>query len=276
MITFNDVSFGYRANKVFDGLNFQLRSGSICGLLGKNGSGKTTLMRLAAGLLAPNRGEIITLGEQPIKRTPSFLSDVFVLPEEFNLPRLSIKQYAKYYSNFYPNFSYSHLEELLDVFEVNPNKELQTMSFGQKKKSKIAFGLAANTKLMLMDEPTNGLDIPSKRQFRSAIASTVQSDRAIVISTHQIRDLDQLIDHVIILEASEILLNSSVEDITSKLIFKPLEANDEAIYQEQTVHGRVGVVLNKNNEDSPMDMELLFNAVIDNSKIIKDLFNNEK
>lgn len=275
MITINNLTFGYGKRKLFAGLNLQLNSGSIYGLLGKNGAGKTTLLKLIGGLLTPKSGEIVVLSQTPSKRQPSLLSEVFVLPEEFDLPRMSIVEYSKFYGVFYPNFSEPLLLRLLKELEVEADQTLHTMSFGQKKKALIAFAIACNTKLLIMDEPTNGLDIPSKSSFRRVIASVSSEERTIIISTHQVRDLDQLIDRVVILDDSSILLNASTSDITDKLFFTHLDPNDPAIYAEQTIHGRWGVVENSAKAESQMDMEILFNAATTNRQTIKTIFDNE-
>lgn len=275
MISIDHLTFSYRRRKVFEGLDLRLTSGRICGLLGKNGAGKTTLLKLMAGLLTPKQGKVTVLGQCPAERQPSLMSEVFVLPEEFDLPRLTIMEYAKYYGVFYPRFSSEQLLELLKELEVEHDQTLHTMSFGQKKKALIAFAIACNTRLLLMDEPTNGLDIPSKSSFRRVIASLVDDERTVVISTHQVRDLDQLIDQVVILDESQILLNATVAEITEKLRFTHLEPAEEALYAEQTIHGRWGVQANTTAADSPLDMELLFNAVTAKSQTIKSIFSHE-
>lgn len=276
MITINDVSFGYRKGTLFSGLNLNLRQGAVYGLLGKNGAGKTTLLKLISGLLFPKTGGIEVLNHEPRHREPSFLCDVFMLPEEFDLPRLDMHQFAAAYGGFYPNFSAGQLAQLMNELEVPMDQQFHQMSFGQKKKAYIAFAIACNTPLLLMDEPTNGLDIPSKSSFRRVIASVADENRTIVISTHQVRDLDQLIDSVVVLDNSEILLNATTGEITEKLKFTHLEETEPALYAEQTIHGRWGVQLNHEGAESPLDMELLFNATVSNRESIKFIFNNGK
>lgn len=273
MITFKNVSFGYRGGRLFDDLNLELRSGAIYGLLGKNGAGKTTLLKLMAGLLFPRSGEITVLGRSPKKREPGFLSRVFVLPEEFDLPRMNMEEYARVYGAFYPDFSREQLSNLMRELEVPETQQFHRMSFGQKKKACIAFAIACNTPLLIMDEPTNGLDIPSKSSFRRVIASVADQERTIIVSTHQVRDLDQLIDSVIVLDGSEILLNASTGEITDRLLFAHLDENEPAMYAEQTIHGRWGVQVNESGTESPLDMELLFNAAVANRQAVKQLFN---
>lgn len=273
MIKFEQVAFGYRSGRLFEGLDLELQQGAIYGLLGKNGAGKSTLLKLMTGLIFPRSGEITVLGHVPQQREPGFLSQVFFLPEEFDLPRMTMAQYARVYGCFYPNFSQEQLTALLAEFEVPAAQNLHQMSFGQKKKAFIAFAIACNTPLLLMDEPTNGLDIPSKGAFRRIIAAAADSGRTIVISTHQVRDLDQLIDAVVVLDSSEILLNATTREVAQRLQFTHLNEADEALYAEQTIHGRWGVRLNPTDEESPIDMELLFNAALANRQTFKNLFN---
>lgn len=273
MIRFEQVAFGYRSGRLFEGLDLELRQGAIYGLLGKNGAGKSTLLKLMTGLIFPRSGEITVLGRVPQQREPGFLSQVFFLPEEFDLPRMTMARYARVYGCFYPNFSQEQLTALLAEFEVPAAQNLHQMSFGQKKKAFIAFAIACNTPLLLMDEPTNGLDIPSKGAFRRIIAAAADSGRTIVISTHQVRDLDQLIDAVVVLDSSEILLNATTREVAQRLQFTHLNEADEALYAEQTIHGRWGVRLNPTAEESPIDMELLFNAALANRHTFKNLFN---
>ncbi|WP_294597968.1 ABC transporter ATP-binding protein [uncultured Rikenella sp.] len=276
MIRFENVSFGYRNGWLFRGLNLELRRGAIYGLLGKNGAGKSTLLKLAAGLLFPNTGEISVLGRTPKRREPTFLSRIFLVPEEFDLPRMNMREYARVYGCFYPDFSGGQLAELMRELEVSETQPFQQMSLGQKKKACIAFAIACRTPLLLMDEPTNGLDIPSKSAFRRVVASVMNENRTIVISTHQVRDLDRLIDSVVVLDESEILLNATTEEITRRLQFVRLEEGEQALYAEETIHGRWGVRPNESGADSPLDMELLFNAAIANREAMKNLFNRSE
>lgn len=275
MITLSNVTFGYRKQRLFSDLNLTIEQGRIYGLLGKNGAGKTTMLKLISGLLYPSSGKIDVSGHNPKLRQPDFLSRIFILPEEFDLPRVNMTQYTKAYSCFYPKFSQEQLQSFMKELEVGMDQEFHRMSFGQKKKAYIAFALACNTELLIMDEPTNGLDIPSKTSLRRVIAGVAQDDRTIIISTHQVRDIDTLIDSVIILDGSEILLNSTNSEITDRLMFKHLGSDESALYSEQTIHGRWGVVENLDREDSPLDIELLFNAVISSRASIKRIFSNK-
>ncbi len=276
MIEINDLRFGYaRKPLLFDGLNLHLTGGHIAGLLGKNGAGKSSLLRLMAGLLFPKGGAVRVLGHPPRQRTADFLQAVLLIPEEPYVPPLRVGQYADLMGPFYPNFDRDQFEAALDTLEVPRQGNLRSLSFGQKKKALIAFGLAANTPLLLMDEPTNGLDIPSKSHFRRLIAAARQPDRLVLISTHQVRDLDQLISQVIILDAQQILLQHELEAIAARLHFTtvaqpPPEA--EVLYAESSLRGHDLVLANTTGVESAVDLERLFNAVVANRARIQSLF----
>jgi ABC-2 type transport system ATP-binding protein len=254
----------------------QLQPGHIHGLLGKNGEGKSTLLKLIAGLVFPQKGTIDVMGCEPRKRKPEMLRDIYFFPEELPVLTLSIHDFEKVYAPFYPAFNADQFDKYLKEFDI-PSKEwkMDKLSYGQKKKIIISFGLATNTKILLMDEPTNGLDIPSKGQFRRIVASSLEDDRCLIISTHQVRDLDSLIDSIIIMDEHEIVFNESIDEITGKLLFKVYdtdEKDDSVIYSENNLRGFYQVRENRRHEDSKLDIELLFNSVLTNKKTIKEIF----
>ncbi len=277
MIDIRGLEYRYkRQTKLLSGINLQIYSGRINGLLGKNGEGKSTLLKLVSGLLFPIEGKINVLGNEPRLRNPKLLQDLYFLPEELPDTKLSVEAFEQVYAPFYPNFSsstfYKHLSEFtIDIKTSNINE----LSYGQKKKFMIAFGMATCAKVILMDEPTNGLDIPSKRQFRRMVASAINDNCCIVISTHQVLDLENLIDNIIIMDEHQIVFNETVDNITKKLLFRAtdsFEKNDEIIYSEDSLSGYNQVLANKNSEESKLDIELLFNAVtFDKNKIKKIL-----
>ena len=278
MIHLNDVSFWYQHNKpVFDGMSIELQAGKIYGLLGENGVGKTTFLRIVSGLLFPKKGTIDVMGYEPGKRYPAFLSDIFYLPEEFDSPYERAIDYAIRNGSFYPAFKLDQFITYLELFGVNGKKKFTEMSFGQKKKAFISLALATNTKLLLLDEPTNGLDIPSKGIFRRLVSQAADESKCIVISTHQVRDLELLIDPIVILEPNQVLLNDSVESITQKLKFS-IEPTipEDALYSEPTLGGYHVVSINKEGGESKLNIELLFNAVISNRKTFTSLYQQGK
>lgn len=278
MIDVNQVSFSYgrRKPKVLDGFSMQLNQGAVYGLLGKNGTGKSTLLYLMAGLLRPQSGKVCYKGVDTMLRRPSTLQDMFLVPEEFALPNVSLKQYVKLNAPFYPNFSDELLRSCLRDFDMNEDIHLGELSMGQKKKAFMCFALATNTSLLMMDEPSNGLDIPSKSQFRKVIASGMSDEKAVIISTHQVRDIDSLLDHVLIMDASELLLNESVASICDKLYFTEQgmnEPTDDALYVQPSVQGNSVILPNTYGEESKLNLEVLFNAMLTERVKMQTMFN---
>jgi ABC-2 type transport system ATP-binding protein len=276
MIEFSDVNFGYKRKKIlYDQLRLSVQKGYIYGLLGKNGAGKSTLLKLISGLVFPVSGKVEVLGFDPSKRRPAFLEKIFFIPEEIDTPDIDVIAFADDYACFYPLFNKTQFLTLLKELEV-PLVNLNAMSYGQKKKTWIALGIAANTDLLILDEPTNGLDIPSKRQFRKMMAATINENRCVIISTHQVRDLDSLIDQIIIVDEGEVLVNTGIDKITEKLSFKQFNTESEAwhsIYAESTLAGTYAVLPNEEAEEGGrMDIELFFNAAVANKTTIQTLF----
>lgn len=277
MIKAEHLSFGYGKNKqVFNDFNLEIEKGEIIGLLGKNGTGKSTLLYIICGLLKPSHGNVTIKGIDIRRRLPQTLSDIYLVPEEFDLPNLSMKQFVKLNSAFYPNFSNETLNTCLNDFDLGMDINLGELSMGQKKKAYMCFALATNTSLLLMDEPTNGLDIPSKSQFRKVIASGMTDEKTIIISTHQVRDIDRLLDHITIIDGTEVLLNKSVKEITERLYFCERSMNeptDGALFIQPSVQGNSIIMENKFNEESPMNLEVLFNAILAERNKIQEVFN---
>lgn len=277
MIQLQNIQFGYTKNRnIFDDVSLTMEAGHIYGLLGKNGAGKTTLLKIMSGLRFPTSGTATILNENAIWRKSEVLQDIYFLQEEMYVPHLKIEQFEKAFSPFYPNFNHEQFNEYLREFELD--KEfgfLDKLSHGQKKKTLIAFALATNTKVLIMDEPTNGLDIPSKSTFRKLMASAADESRLVIISTHQVRDLHSLIDMVAILDNGRMVLNASTYEITQKLLFDVEDTKTTEgtlLYSEDTPRGAYQVKENVNHLDSNLDLELLFNAAMNNKNAIINLF----
>ena len=267
MITVKQLSFGYtRRRNIFDSLSLELPKGSIVGLLGRNGEGKTTLLKLLYGQLLRRQGELKVLEADPKHRAVSFLQQVYLLPEEFRVPPISIRSFFDISAPFYPNYDEAVAKELIDIFGLQWDMNLKKISQGQKKKALIAFALSLRVPLLLLDEPTNGLDIPSKGEFRRTVARYTTEEQTIIISTHQVRDLEQLIDRILIMERGSIFCNATVADITERLSFRLItpELADKALYSEPSAVGTVGILPSDGSEESESNysMELFFNAVI--------------
>ena len=276
MIKIHDLAFSYGKNEVLRNISMDLEPGKIYGLLGENGVGKTTLLTLLCGLKKTQAGTIETDGRDPWKREPALLQDQYYLPDEVAPVNDKARCWAKASGKFWPNFSAENFEAILREFEVEPGQKMNAMSAGQLKKTYIAFALAAGTRFLYLDEPTNGLDIPSKAQFRSALMKYTSEDSTIVISTHQVRDLENIIDPIIILDRRDVLLNATIEQIAEKLFFDyGTTLHPDALYSEQLPGGFIQVLPNTDKRDSKVNIEALFNTVHKHKELVKSLFNHE-
>lgn len=276
MIEIKDLAFSYGKTPVLKSITTTLEEGRIYGLLGENGVGKTTLLTLLCGLKKVCSGSITTDGQNPFDRTPTLLQNQFYLPDEVLPVAMKAECFAKERGAFWPDYDHSKFLEIMKEFENDPAKKMNQMSAGQLKKTYISLALACGCKYIFMDEPTNGLDIPSKTQFRSAIMKYTTDDSTIVISTHQVRDLENIIDPIIILDRQDVLLNATVEEITSKLYFDyGTQLHPESLYSEQLPGGFIQVYPNSTGEDSKINVEALFNAVHKNKELIKEMFSNK-
>lgn len=294
MITINDLGFTYGETGglgsisldkkkghilptdryVLRNITMNLEEGCIYGLLGENGVGKTTFLTLLSGLKKPQLGEIDIDGHKPYDREPSFLADQYYLSDEVAAVNMKAIDYARNYGKFWENFDIGKFKEVMEVLENDIEQKMTRMSFGQLKKTYIAFALACNTKYLFMDEPTNGLDIPSKAQFRKAVTKYTREDSVILISTHQVRDLENIIDPIIILDRQDVLLNATIAEISEKLYFDySSEPMENSLYREMIPGGNIQVCLNQTGEDSKVNLEALFNTVHQHKELIKGIFN---
>ena len=282
MLNIQNLSFRYprRSQAVLDDFSLKIDNGGIYGLLGPNGAGKSTLLYLISGLLTPKTGEVKFNGVNTRLRLPETLNDIFIVPEELTLPAVKLDSYVKMNAPFYPRFSYEDMQRHLATFEVGDiaRYKLSSLSMGQKKKIFMSFALACNTSLLLMDEPTNGLDIPGKAAFRRFIASSASDDKIIVISTHQVRDIDRILDHVIIMDEHRLLLNESINAITDRLAFLATadkELIDLALVAQPGIGGAQIVIENDGSLDTEVNLESLFELVTTRRDIINALFNRQ-
>ena len=265
MIQVNHISFKYAGSKhlVFDDFSLTLEENRIYGLLGKNGTGKSTLLYLISGLLRPSCGSVCCDGIATKKREPETLRNIFFVTEEFEMPAIRLSEYVKLYKPFYPNFSDEVLQECLADFELPADVHLNELSMGQRKKAYIAFAMATNTKYLFMDEPTNGLDIPSKSQFRKVIARHMTEERTVVVSTHQVHDVEQMLDHILMLDQRSVLLNATMQEIQDQYTFEyrsPQQMDDSVLYAEPTLQGNAVIRRRQEGDaETQVNLELLFN-----------------
>jgi ABC-2 type transport system ATP-binding protein len=275
VIEIKDLTFGYGRQKLFDHLDLNLDQGNIYGLLGKNGAGKTTLLKLICGLRSAQGGNVRVLGHDASHRPVHMLDEIFSVPEELFVPPLLPRVYLALYAPFYPRFSHEEFRQYMTEFELEQDKKLSALSYGQKKKFTLAFALASGCRVLLLDEPTNGLDIPSKGQLRRLLARASRDDRIILVSTHQVRDMENLIDPIIILDQGRIIFTQPMAEVTRKLSVRlePTEPQgDSILYSDRTIGGWVAVRENTGAEETGIDLETLFNTVIANPAKMAALF----
>lgn len=274
MINIQHLTFQYKKQEaLFTDLSFQQRNGSIVGLLGKNGAGKSTLLQLISGLLQPQKGELVINGFKPFDRLPDFLADIYMVSEEFSFPSITIGIYIKATAPLYPKFDYVKMNNILQEFELDCKKNLNSLSHGQRKKFLIAFALSTNCSLLILDEPTNGLDIPSKSLFRKILVSSVTEEQLVLISTHQVKDIETIIDTIVVLDEGKMVYNETIFDISKQWQFKTvasLAGIENPIYQEKCLGGYRIITLADEFEETEIDIELLFNAII-NKVTLKSL-----
>ena len=273
MIDIKELKFAYGNQKVFENINLTFTEGHIYGLLGENGVGKTTLLKIINGLQSPNRGECLVDGKKPFSRTPDLLQEIFFLPEGVIAPSYATPiKYADSIGVFYPNYNRTLFLDLIQEMEVAYDKKFEQLSYGQKKKAMFCLAVALKTKYLLLDEPTNGLDIPSKTDFRRIMARHTTEDTITIISTHQVKDVENLIDPIVILSKDDVLVNASIEEIAQKLYFSfDSEQNDQAIYSEMVPGGFINVMRNTDALESNVLIEPLFNTAVRNRQIIIEI-----
>ncbi len=277
MLTIKDLSFSYGSNAVLKNISMELRPGNIYGLLGENGVGKTTLLTLLCGLKKPLKGTIDIDGLKPFDRKPQLLSKIYYLADDVADISMMPGEFARSYGKFWDKFSMDTFNALAVILEIPLGNRMDKMSTGELKKTHICFALATGCEYIFMDEPTNGLDIPSKAQFRKALLQFTSEDSSVIISTHQVKDLESVIDPVIILDRQEVLLNASLAEISEKVYFDyGTELKPDALYSEFIPGGCVQVLPNADGAESKVSLEALFNAVHKNKQWFAAAFGKQE
>ena len=264
MINVRSMSFSYsrKSSRVFDSLSFTLPAGEIVGLLGRNGAGKSTLIKLLASLLTPEQGTIEFNGTNVESRGAELYSRMMVVPEEFELPKVTVEKFVRHTAPFYPQFNREQFDNYCKQLEVDISQRFDRLSMGQRKKAYLAFALSCNVELLLLDEPTNGLDITAKSALRSLLASYADGSKSVIIATHQAHDIENLIDRVVMIDDGQIIINQSIYTLQQCFGFGVVGSHD-AIYSTQSVAGEIGIwAADTTEEEGRFDLELLFNAAI--------------
>jgi len=271
MLSIKSLSYYYKANKnILWNINSELKPGNIYGLLGLNGEGKTTFLKLIVGMLLPKDGTVEFKGHYSSERTAEYLNDVYFLPDYSKLPDLGIEEFGKLYGAFYSKYDHQQFLDCIKEFNIPTENKLKALSLGQHRKVHLSFALACNCSVLLMDEPTNGLDIPSKAIFRKLLSKYINDDRIFLIATHQIRDIDVLLDHLLIMKHGSLVLDENIYQLSSqfKISKSPVDA-EHAVYVQDDLAGPFYLVKNTSEEETRLDIEFLFNAFTNNPKPIE-------
>jgi len=275
MIEISNLNFSYSGKFLFDDLNLEIEKGKIYGLLGKNGAGKTTLLKIICGLIFPQNGVCKVLDKDSKFRIPDILKEIYFIPESYTLPELTAEKYEKLYSSFYDRFDKTCFYEKLKEAELAPTDKLNKLSFGQKKKFLLSFGIASNCKILIFDEPTNGLDIPSQRIIRKHLAECVNDERTIIVSTHHVREMENIFDSIVVLDNGKIIFYEDIDMISQKLSIKivsNLSEVQDVVYYEEIPGGYSVLLRSSENQETKIDLEFLFNAIVKEHSKINALF----
>lgn len=274
MIKVKNLSFRYRAkHSIFRDLSLTIEAGQIYGLLGGNGIGKSTLLKLVSGLLRPTEGSVEVLGTEAQQSTLPMLQHLAYVPEEFSLPNISVEKWVAATAPFYKEFDHAFFAKAMGEFDVPMNEKFSSLSMGGRKKVLIAFAMACGTTLLLLDEPTNGLDITSKQTFRRLVAEWMTPSRTAIISTHQVKDVENLLDHIVILDKKGVVVDASTYDISRRLRFAIESSAEGALYSQPALGGYATVVENTSESESNIDIELLFGAATKERERVKSILN---
>lgn len=263
MLEVKNLDFGYGKQLLFKQLSISVKPGQIVGLLGLNGAGKTSLLKLIAGALYPQRGEITLFGKPTLHRNPDVLADICFVPEDPWGPALTPEAWLARYGVFRPALNRNLFFTLLEEFQVDRTKLISRMSYGQRKKCALAQAMASGSSLVLLDEPTNGLDIPSKAQFRRSLAMVDVQETMFIISTHQARDLENVLDPILIIHEGTLLCGFPAAAVNERFSVRRVEKLDglPVVYAEQGSLGYQAVLA---EPGSGADLEILFTAAIQN------------
>ena len=279
MIQLQNLHFRYHPKRpLFEGLQVQIDKPGIVGLLGSNGAGKTTLLHLLAGLRFPWAGSCTVLGSEPRRRQLSWQQQVLFVPETIEMPARSLQGWLAELAPFYPRFDQRLFEAIVKEFELEVSGKLSELSFGQQKKVMLAFALATQVKVLLLDEPSNGLDIFSKSQLRRIWTRHLPEDTLVVISTHQVRELGAQFDQVMMIDQGKLLFHQSMEMLNTRFCIQRSteEPGEDAVYYEPIPGGYLALyIAEPGDPETEIDLELLIKAIVEKPEILVHL-QNEK
>ncbi len=269
VIELQNLNYSYSKNTLaLSNITTKLSAG-VHLLLGANGAGKTTLLHLIDGLLFPTAGKCLIDGGPTRFRLPSVLSKVFYCGANMEIPAASIDELVKIHSCFFPKFSAEILNTNLADFGIDLWAKFSAMSMGMRQKASVAYALALQTPILLLDEPATGLDIESKQKLQHMMARCIDADSTVIVSTHNFSDLLPLYDSLMILDRGELLLSASIDEISERLAFITTDgpAPEDALFTLQRFGRNHSVIANPGDLETAIDYELLYLAIKNNHAI---------
>lgn len=266
MIQGNAVSFSYHKKGVLHDCSFSIPQGSVCGILGQNGVGKTTLLKLLSGLLIPDSGSVQVHGYEPKRRRREFYEQIAYVPQNPSTPTILVSTYAEMCGPLYPDFSLDVWKSLVERFRVNKLDSFAELSGGDLRKAWLCFALACRTPVLLLDEPTQGLDISSQETFREVIAEESAEQRTIVLSTHHIREIEHVLDSVVFVsETGSIIHTGRCEDLCNSYHMEeagsPTHLPTDRLYARRTATGWICLKKGPAQHSQTIPLEFLFHAL---------------
>ncbi len=263
MIELKNVTFTYRGAKRPAVADLSAKVGSGLYLLaGENGAGKTTLLHIIAGLDRPQTGSCKIDSYLSSSNNPAEMGNVFILEDFMKFPGKTIREFKKLHSRFYPNFSEDIFNENLKAFGQTGNEPMDSHSLGNLKKAQLSYVIALGVKVLLLDEPTNALDIEGRETLRKLIATNINHDQTIIVSTHSVADLDKLFDGALIMQQSRLLFAGTEEDVAEKLAFEYSKDPDpDALYSENAAGRYVNIFPADGHDETRVDWKTLYLAL---------------
>ena len=275
MIEVNDLckSYGNTASYVVKNINMKVERGSIHGLIGHNGSGKTTIIKCLTGIFPPDAGEILIDGEPvynnvKIKSKIGYVADTNQMFRGYNIGKI-----AKFYREVYPDFVMNDFVGLSNVFGVNPNKKVGQMSKGQQMRASFVLNLARHPEVMILDEPTAGLDAMAKKKLLDYLVNSVENtDMTVLISSHNLDELEKICDAVTIINRGEVQIEDALDELKEQVVkyqvIFPSGAPNELYHRKDICHlSSVGsvytLVLEERNPQFEEEMEALGAAFVE-------------
>lgn len=214
VVDINDLSRSFGRKGALDRVSFRATAGQVHGLVGANGAGKTTLIKHVLGLLRARNGSVRVFGLDPVRDPVGVLSRIGYLSEERELPEwMRVDELMSYTQAYHPTWDASYARELLETFGLEPSKKIKELSKGMRAQAGLVAAVAHRPELLILDEPSSGLDAVVRRDILDAIVRTVADDgRTVIFSSHLLEEVERMSDHVTMLHHGRVTLSGPLED----------------------------------------------------------------